>query len=187
MLLSLRGSQCIYQGEELGLGEADVPFEALQDPYGKTFWPEFKGRDGCRTPMPWRDGTRAGFTSSRHPWLPIPEEHRARAVSRQQGKAQSALERVRHFMAWRQSQPVLREGAIAFHDAPAGVLAFTRSLGDVHMFCAFNLKGKAVSFTAPVTELSPVAGHGFSGKLTKDKVQLPAREAFFGLSHSRGG
>ncbi|MET0813627.1 MAG: alpha-amylase family glycosyl hydrolase, partial [Pseudoxanthomonas sp.] len=49
----LRGSVCLYLGEELGLGEADVPYEALQDPYGKTFWPNFKGRDGCRTPMPW--------------------------------------------------------------------------------------------------------------------------------------
>ena len=54
LLTSLRGSVCIYQGEELGLTEADIPFERLQDPYGIAFWPEFKGRDGCRTPMPWR-------------------------------------------------------------------------------------------------------------------------------------
>ena len=52
-MLSLRGSVCLYQGEELGLTEAYVPFEELQDPYGKRFWPKFRGRDGCRTPMPW--------------------------------------------------------------------------------------------------------------------------------------
>ena len=45
----------MYQGEELGLGEASVAFEDLQDPYGITFWPNFKGRDGCRTPMPWEN------------------------------------------------------------------------------------------------------------------------------------
>src|SRR5690606_34169622 len=53
LVCSLRGSVCLYQGEELGLPEAEVPFEALQDPYGVAFWPNFKGRDGCRTPMPW--------------------------------------------------------------------------------------------------------------------------------------
>jgi alpha-glucosidase len=53
MQLSLKGTPCLYQGDELALPEADVPFELLQDPYGITFWPEFKGRDGCRTPMPW--------------------------------------------------------------------------------------------------------------------------------------
>ena len=51
--MSLRGSVCLYQGEELGLTEADLAFEDLQDPYGIRFWPEFKGRDGCRTPMVW--------------------------------------------------------------------------------------------------------------------------------------
>ena len=49
---------CLYQGDELALTEADVPFELLQDPYGITFWPEFKGRDGCRTPIPWTDESR---------------------------------------------------------------------------------------------------------------------------------
>ena len=68
MVCSLRGSVCVYQGEELGLPEADVPFEALQDPYGITFWPTFKGRDGCRTPMPWTAAApNAGFSSGA-PW-----------------------------------------------------------------------------------------------------------------------
>ena len=53
VMLALPGSAYLYQGEELGLPEADLPFDALQDPYGKAFWPNFKGRDGCRTPMVW--------------------------------------------------------------------------------------------------------------------------------------
>jgi alpha-glucosidase len=63
MQLSLKGTPCLYQGDELALPEADVPYELLQDPYGITFWPEFKGRDGCRTPMPWTARPNAGFTS----------------------------------------------------------------------------------------------------------------------------
>ncbi len=64
LLMCLRGSLCLYQGEELGLPEAELDFEELQDPYGIEFWPEFKGRDGCRTPMVWTtDNAAAGFTT----------------------------------------------------------------------------------------------------------------------------
>ena len=56
LLTSLRGTAFVYQGEELGLPQADVPFEALRDPDGIAFWPAYKGRDGCRTPMPWTRG-----------------------------------------------------------------------------------------------------------------------------------
>ena len=55
ILLSLRGSVCLYQGEEIGLTEADLAYEDLRDPYGIQFWPDFKGRDGCRTPMVWEE------------------------------------------------------------------------------------------------------------------------------------
>ena len=69
MMIALRGSLCLYQGEELGLQEADVAFEDLQDPYGIEFWPEFKGRDGCRTPMVWENTNLNGGFSDVKPWL----------------------------------------------------------------------------------------------------------------------
>jgi glycosidase len=70
LLLVLRGTVFIYQGEELGLPQSAVPFELLQDPFGRPNWPVHKGRDGCRTPMPWQaDHPTGGFTSGR-PWLP---------------------------------------------------------------------------------------------------------------------
>ena len=50
LLCSLRGTLCLYQGEELGLEEAELEYEQIRDPYGLAFWPSFKGRDGCRTP-----------------------------------------------------------------------------------------------------------------------------------------
>ena len=53
MLVSFEGTICIYQGEELGQTETDILWEELTDPPGFRFWPEYKGRDGCRTPMVW--------------------------------------------------------------------------------------------------------------------------------------
>ena len=84
LLLTLRGSVCLYQGEELGLTEAYVPFEELQDPYGKRFWPKFRGRDGCRTPMVWLgDNLNGGFSEAK-PWLPVAMEHLRMAVGQQE-------------------------------------------------------------------------------------------------------
>lgn len=147
---SLRGSVCFYQGEELGLPEAEVPFEALQDPYGIAFWPNFKGRDGCRTPMPWiDDGNGTGFTSAEKPWLPIPAAHRALAVSRQDADAASPLNAFRRFLRWRKAHAALVLGDIRFLDADEPVLMFTRTYADETLLIALNLGAGEVVVPAP--------------------------------------
>jgi alpha-glucosidase len=180
MLCSLRGSVCVYQGEELGLTEVDVPYEALQDPYGITFWPTFKGRDGCRTPMPWNGGVNAGFSVG-DPWLPVPSEHRALAVTLQEAEPDSALQGFRAFMAWRKSQPALRWGDIHFLDTPEPVLAFTRRHGDETVLAAFNLSKTAIELALPdLGKATPINGHGLTqGSLTNGQLALPGHGALF--------
>ena len=180
MVCSLRGSVCVYQGEELGLTEADVPFESLQDPYGITFWPTFKGRDGCRTPMPWNGGINAGFSVG-EPWLPVPAEHRALAVSLQETTGDSALNGFRTFMAWRKTQPALRWGSIRFIDTPEPVLAFTREHGEETVLVAFNLSKQEVSLTLPgAGTATAIEGHGLAqGTLSNDVLTLPGHGALF--------
>ena len=155
MLCSLRGSICLYQGEELGLGEADVPFDALQDPYGITFWPNFKGRDGCRTPLPWIDAPLAGFTTGT-PWLPIPQDHQAQAVAVQEADPGSVLTAFRRFLAWRRSQPVLLTGDIRFLPSEEPVLLFERVLGADVVLLAFNLSKDAVRHGLPEGSWQPI-------------------------------
>ena len=90
-LLSLKGNICIYQGEELGLEETDVEFKDLQDPFGKNFWPDFKGRDGCRTPMPWDSNkSNLGF-SPNNPWLPTNHLYLSKCVDQQVQDKESML------------------------------------------------------------------------------------------------
>ena len=148
LVCSLRGSVCLYQGEELGLAEAEVPFEALRDPYGIAFWPNFKGRDGCRTPMPWNGGAHAGFSDAT-PWLPVDAGHVARSVAVQEADPQSVLNAARAFLRWRASQPALMHGAIRFVDAPEPVLAFERVHADGTLLVAFNLSDRPVRWTPP--------------------------------------
>jgi alpha-glucosidase len=145
---SLRGSVCLYQGEELGLPEADVPFDALQDPYGKAFWPTFKGRDGCRTPMPWDGSDHAGF-STVAAWLPVPDTHRERSVAAQEAKSDSVLNEVRAFLCWRKAQPALVTGSIEFLETPEPILAFVREQDGTRLLVAFNLSARDVEWAPP--------------------------------------
>ncbi|HET8764097.1 MAG TPA: alpha-amylase family glycosyl hydrolase, partial [Rhodanobacter sp.] len=179
LVCSLRGSVCVYQGEELGLTEAELPFEALRDPYGIAFWPEFKGRDGCRTPMPWTDGPNAGFSPAQ-PWLPVPPEHRDLNVARQAADAHSALAGYRRFLHWRRRVPALRLGAIRFLDSAEPVLAFERELRGERVLAVFNLSAQPAELAVPAGSWSVLDGHGLvSGTLAGSRLQLPPHASWF--------
>ena len=148
LVLSLKGSVCLYQGEELGLPETDLLFEELTDPRGIRFWPEDKGRDGCRTPMPWEHGEAPnGFTTGT-PWLPVKPSHSLLSVADQNADPASTLAFYRRILQWRKAHPVLATGEIAFIDADEPILAYQRSNGDTAMLCVFNLSAEAHELTA---------------------------------------
>ena len=174
LVCSLRGAVCIYQGEELGLREADVPFESLRDPYGKAFWPNFKGRDGCRTPLPWTADARGGFSSGA-PWLPLPPEQLALAVEVQEHESSSTLQAFRRFMRWRRQHPALRWGDIEFLLATDSVLAFTRHYNGERLLAAFNLSAQHASADLPrVLAGAVLSGHGLpEGKLEGARLAIP--------------
>ncbi|GGY57081.1 alpha-glucosidase [Parvularcula lutaonensis] len=139
LLTCLRGTAFIYQGEELGLPQADVPYEMLKDPEAIRFWPDNLGRDGCRTPMPWvSEAENVGFGLG-VPWLPIDPRHKLLAVDLQEADPDSVLHFTRNFLELRKGQPALQSGSITFHDAPEPVLAFTRKSGEDAILCVFNL------------------------------------------------
>ncbi len=157
LLLSLRGAPCLYQGEELGLPEAEVPYELLVDPYGREFWPTYKGRDGCRTPYPWTPEPGAGFSrgaggaaGGAAPWLPIPEEHRALARSAQEGSPKSALSLTRRLLSRRSSSPALRDGALRVLCAEGGLLVYARGEGAGRAVCLFNLSASPAPLPSPL-------------------------------------
>jgi alpha-glucosidase len=186
MMCSLRGSACVYQGEELGLTEAEIPFELLRDPYGINFWPEFKGRDGCRTPMPWTAGQHAGF-SQVQPWLPVPSEHLPLSVAEQQQDLASVLNFFRNFTQWRRNHAALSRGDIHFLDAPEPVLMFSRALQGSAMLAVFNLGPDPLTLRVPAG-VTPLAGHGLGGELQPGgMLTLASYDGFFGqLQPSQG-
>ncbi len=160
-LFSLRGTACLYQGEELGLTEAKIPFELIQDPHGRAMWPENPGRDGCRTPFVWHGDLPNGGFSEAEPWLPVPREHLPLAVNCQEGVADSILERVRKFIAWRKRFHIFQTGGMRFLDDSAGeILALLRFGRDEELLAVFNFGDKAESYHLP-EGFTALTGHGF--------------------------
>ena len=180
VLGSLRGAFCVYQGEELGLPEAVVPFNRLIDPYGIRFWPDFKGRDGCRTPMPWdRDAPHGGFSQA-EPWLPLPEEHLAKAVSAQLQDPGSVLRFCQGFLAWRRGQPALRLGSIRFPKAAEPLLVVEREHLGERVIAVFNLGPQEAEYRLPA-RTRPLSGHGLEGAgLDGRLLRLQGWAGFFG-------
>jgi alpha-glucosidase len=157
LLLTLRGTTLLYQGEELGLPEADLTREQLRDPVGDLYWPVHKGRDGCRTPMPWGAGPTHGFTTGT-PWLPAAPEHDDLTVEKQEADAGSTLALTRKLIALRRDTPALRLGEIRFRDTQGPVLAFERD----GVLCAFNMSGETAQLPADgETLLEQTGPYGF--------------------------
>ncbi len=156
MLASFQGTIGIYQGEELGQTETELEYAELTDPPGLRFWPENKGRDGCRTPMVWDAGPHAGFSTAK-PWLPVKPPQAARHVAGQEADPNSVLHHYRKMLAFRRESPVLRLGTTEFLPAPDPVLAFRRSTGATSLRCYFNLGPDPVTLPAPAgTPVGPI-------------------------------
>ncbi|MGR3198341.1 MAG: alpha-glucosidase family protein [Paracoccus sp. (in: a-proteobacteria)] len=172
MLLSFPGTICLYQGEELGQTETQLVFEELTDPPALRYWPEIKGRDGCRTPMVW-DATQpnAGFSDG-EPWLPVKDPQAARAVAGQQGRNDSVLATYRAILAFRKSRGPLRLGCTTFLDLPEPVLAFHRTHEDRTLTCAFNLSDHPQ--VLQVQEGTVLEGPS-QARLDGDRLSLPAK------------
>ena len=178
MLTSLRGSVCLYQGEELGLPEADVPFEALQDPYGITFWPEYKGRDGCRTPMVWNHSSQGGFTEGT-PWLPVDQRHLSLSVAEQEKDPRSTLNATRQFIQWRKSQPALLSGDLTLVEGTGDALVFKRTTAEQSLLVAINMTSQTLKVANDFVIKDELNGHGFSGYVDEKSIVLPPYQAFY--------
>jgi alpha-glucosidase len=131
--LSLPGAVYIYNGDELGLPNVDLPDAVLQDPIWIRSQGAERGRDGERVPLPW-SGTASPFgfstTSSPEtpvaPWLPIPAEWAALTVTEQEGDSSSTLTFYWRAIELRRGEAALTSGEFTWIDAPDHCLAFRR-------------------------------------------------------------
>ena len=150
LLMTLRGNVFIYQGEELALPQAEVPYDRLVDPEAIANWPQTLGRDGARTPIPWMEHLpHAGF-SAVEPWLPVDQRHIPLSVDRQERDPSSMLHATRRLVAFRRAHPALMLGKMTVLEADGGLLVFERIHGAERLVCVFNLGDQPVDWRPQV-------------------------------------
>lgn len=178
MLCSLRGSVSLYQGDELGLPQAEVPRERMRDPFGLRFWPAFGGRDGCRTPMVWTTAADAGFSAG-EPWLPVDERQLALAVERQEREPDSMLHAARRLLAWRRRQPALLAGELELLEGTGEMLCWIRRCEAQKLLVALNMTGRTLRAPLGRDVAEVLDGHGFEGRIEADEIVLEPHQALF--------
>ncbi|MBI4731735.1 MAG: alpha-glucosidase [Chloroflexi bacterium] len=148
LLLTLRGTPFLYQGEEIGMRDIPLKRSELLDPPGKKYWPIYKGRDGCRSPMQWDDSPNAGFSTART-WLKVHPDFCHRNVAAQQADPDSLLHFTKALIALRKSHPALRRGEYVPVAATRHVLAFLRKSGAETILVALNFSKNEKMFSLP--------------------------------------
>ena len=175
LLLTLRGTPFFYQGEEIGLEDAVIPADRVVDP---------GGRDGSRAPLPWEPTPDLGWTTApgAEPWLPFPPDAERRNYTVMRDDPSSILHLYRRALRLRHEEPVLTDGDFSLCHAPAGLVAFRRSLGDQQWLVVVNFTDAAVDVTAStdlvatpsmhIALASDGAGEGspFSGSVGPDQA-----------------
>lgn len=185
-LFALRGTVFVYQGDELGLPQAHVPFAQMKDPYALTAYVGDAGRDGARTPMPWSDvEPMAGFTTADATWLPIDPAHPPLAPAVQERDPSSHLATTRRLIALRKSHAALRIGQVEAVDAIGSVLALLRTAGDEKILCVINLGDDPAEFSHPGLAGGRLLETGLSADLVGEKLILPPYGGAYVLSRHR--
>ena len=147
LLLSLRGTPIIYYGEEVDMQEYEITKDELRDPQGIRFWPDIKGRDGCRLPFPWDSKlTNQGFNSGTKPWLPAVNK-----LSLDQAKADSGstFHVLQEMLQIRKKFPALQNGSYRKILLDGDCFVFERKTEDETMLIAANFSTEEQSINLP--------------------------------------
>jgi alpha-glucosidase len=149
LMLTLRGTPFLYYGEEIGMRDISLSRKEILDPPGRKYWPFYKGRDGCRSPMQWNADVNAGFSESK-PWLPVHPKFKQRNVSAQLGDPNSLLSYYKKLIHLRHTLECLRRGSFKMVESlPASILGYTRDLSGTRILILLNFRLKKVHFTLP--------------------------------------
>jgi alpha-glucosidase len=140
LLLTLRGTPTIYQGEELGMQDASLAPEDIRDPWEKNVPGLGLGRDPVRTPIPWSSEVHGGFSAGK-PWLPVDVTG---TVDRAQQRvdAASMFSLYRALLRLRRAEPALAIGSYSAITWSESVLVYRRQYDSKQVQMALNMSDR---------------------------------------------
>jgi oligo-1,6-glucosidase len=158
VLLTLRGTPFIFQGEEIGM--TNVPFtdvkqfkdvstinvyrllRGAQVPHFLAWkWVNNFSRDHARTPMQWNDKQNGGFTTG-EPWLLVNPNYSLINVEKELSEKQSIYAYYQKLLALKKEYSALQQGSIRFLQAPKDVFAYYRTSADHKVLVIANMGNK---------------------------------------------
>ncbi len=186
LLLCLPGSASLFQGEELGLPNAEIPRERMRDPFGLTFYPAYLGRDGSRTPMPWTSGAaNLGFSRAPETWLPPAPTHDGLAVDRQEKDPRSTLAAYRAMLAWRKRHLASIAQDVSLLDTADPVLGFRHGNGADAVIALFNFAPEPVEISmADMPRFRVAEELAFVARPVGNKLTMPPYGVMLGVTES---
>jgi alpha-glucosidase len=151
LLLTLRGTPTVYQGEEIGMHNVSIPPEAIQDPVAHSLPGLGLGRDPERTPMQWDASQHAGFSSAR-PWLPLADDFATQNVAVQDADPMSMLSLYRRLIEQRRATPALSVGAYRQIYVDDDLFIYARQSGAHRVIVALNFADAKRPLSAGVAD-----------------------------------
>ncbi|RKN37871.1 glycoside hydrolase family 13 protein [Streptomyces hoynatensis] len=164
LTLALPGAVYLYQGEERGLPEAEIPLDRITDPMHHRSGGVDPGRDGCRVPLPWEGEEPPYGFGGAATWLPQPADWAPYTAERQEADPGSMLHLYRTALRLRRGWPAA-EAELTWLETGPGTLAFARPGG---VICAVNLAEEPMPLPAHQAVLLGSAPLGESGLLPRD-------------------
>jgi alpha-glucosidase len=138
LLLTLRGTPTLYNGDEIGMRDVPIPPQLVQDPFERNVPGIGVGRDPERTPMQWSADAHAGFSST-IPWLPLAADYATDNVRVQRADSRSMLSLHRRLIALRREMPALSVGDFVHVHTDDDLLVYERAADGQRVQVALNL------------------------------------------------
>jgi oligo-1,6-glucosidase len=166
LLLTMRGTPYIYQGDELGM--TNVPFKTIHDFRDVATYNGYKavksrggdlkaylqsqrefGRDNARTPIQWNDSENAGFTTGK-PWIMVNPNYKAINVKAEEKNPESVLNYYKKMIKYRHEHPIMVYGDFTVYERNnPEIFIYTRTQGNKKDLVILNMSDKKIDYKLP--------------------------------------